>query len=112
MTPSLRSWMRAGLVPASLAFILLAAGCGSEPRPGRREGPPASRGAFVPKVGQEVFFAGTILAEVHVGTEGMPEPQPAGDRGGRDRGGPGVGPQGGGRSRVNLSGAMGLGGNI
>ena len=113
MTHSLRPWMRAGLVPAAMVFILFAAGCESEPRPSRREGQPPRR-AFAAMAGREEFFSGQILAEVHVGTEGMPEVRPGerGGGGGRDRGGPGVGPQGGGRSRVNLSGALGLGGNV
>jgi hypothetical protein len=111
MTLTLRSWKRAGLVPAAVVFALFAAGCGSEPKPGPRGGQPPQRRAFIPMAGQETFFDGLILAEIHVGTEGMPEVQPGGGGGDRESGPRGRRRGGGGQMNV-AGGAGGFGGNI
>jgi hypothetical protein len=110
--------LRAGLMPAALIFFLLA-GCSSEPKPGPRGGSPdAQRKPFTPLGGHEEFFAGQILAEIHVGTEGMPDVKPGdgspdnrgggkGEGRGHRRGG------GGGGGQLNMAGgAGGYGGNI
>jgi hypothetical protein len=112
--------MRTGFAPAALAFVFFAAGCSSEPdRPARGEaGMP--RKPFTPIAGQEEFFSGQVLAEIHVGTEGMPEVKPsdgsAGNRGGDGGGGGGRGHRrggGGGGGQMNVAGgAGGYGGNI
>jgi hypothetical protein len=102
--------MRAGLLPAAVAFILFAAGCGSEPRPGPRGAGGPARRAFTPMAGQESFFDGQILAEIHVGTEGMPEVPPAGGGGNREDG-PRGGRRGGGRMSVT-GGGGGISGNM
>jgi hypothetical protein len=113
MTLTLHSRMRAGLVPAAMVFALFAAGCGSEPKPGPRHAGPGR--AFKPMSGHETFFDGQIRAEIHVGTEGMPEVQP-GDGGNRGRGGEMRGGGRGGRSgrgQMNVAGGGGgFGGNI
>lgn len=113
MTHPLRPWMRAGLVPAAMLISVFVAGCGSDPRPVRREGQ-APRRVFTPMAGQEEFFGGQVFAEVHVGTEGMPEARPREGGDGERRGGPG-GPGGGrrGGNRVSVSGTGGgFGGSV
>jgi hypothetical protein len=108
MKPTLHSWRHAAAVPAALAAILFISGCRSETAGPRPAGP---RRAFTPMAGQETFFDGQIRAEIHVGTEGMPEihpggggdERPAGPRGGRRRGS--------GQMSV-AGGAAGIGGNI
>lgn len=110
MTFSLRSWTRGALAPSVLIFLAFAAGCSSDPKSGSRGGQPGPRGKpFTPMTGQEKFFAGQIRAEIHVGTEGMPEIGPGGGNrddapGGRRRGGNG-------RMRV-AGGAGGMGGDV
>lgn len=118
MTHTLRTWIRAGLVPVTLCFLSLAAGCSSEPKPGPGGEAGAPRKKFIPLAGQEVFFDGQIFAEIHVGTEGMPEVKPGnsgGGGGGGGSGGNGDGGRrhGGGGGRMNLAGGTGgFGGNI
>lgn len=110
MTHSPPAWVRAGLVPAVVAFALLVIGCSSDPKPDRRGGAgPGPRRVFTPMAGQESFFDNRILAEIHVGTEGMPEPQRAG---GEREGGPGGARRGGG-GRMRMSGGPGgFGGDV
>ncbi len=114
MTHTLRTCLRAGLVPAAMIFVLLAAGCSSEPKPGLRDGPP--RKPSIPLAGQAEFFSGQILAEIHVGTEGMPVVRPGeAAAGGHEGGGSGRGGRrrGGGGGQMNMAGgAGGFGGNI
>ncbi len=63
-----------------------------------------------PMAGQETFFDGQILAEIKVGTDGVPEA--AASEGGKD-GGDGRSSRGGGHGQMGLSGgAGGMGGNI
>lgn len=70
---------------------------------GARAKPPA------PMAGQDIFFDGLILAEIHVGPDGMPDAAlegPGGDGEGRRR-------RGGGSGRMRVAGgAGGFGGNI
>lgn len=91
---SKRRWLGAAVVPVAVVFTLIALGCSSEAPPARRSGGGSvPRRTFTPMAGQESFFDNRILAEVHVGTEGMPEPQRGdsdradGPRGGRRGGG-------------------------
>jgi hypothetical protein len=114
--PSRIRWIRAGFVPAALTFVLLAAGCSSEPKPGPRGGAGVPHKVFIPIAGQEDFFSGQILAEIHVGTEGMPEVRP-GDGAPGDRAGGGEGRggrrRGGGGGQMNVAGGGGgFGGNV
>ena len=101
----------------ALCFLSLVAGCSSEPKPGPDGETGVPRKKFIPLAGREDFFDGQILAEIHVGTEGMPEVRP-GDGGGGNRQGGGGGGGGGGRRRggggqMNMAGgAGGYGGNI
>ena len=117
MTHPSRAWLRAGLAPAALIFVLLAAGCSSEPKPGPRGGASVARKPYTPIAGQEEFFSGQILAEIHVGTDGMPDVKPGeGSPGNRGGGGGGEGRgrrRGGGGGQMNVAGgAGGFGGNI
>lgn len=110
MTLSLHSWRRAGLAPALIILLLLAAGCSSDPGPGRRGGPAGARGKPpAPMSGQDTFFDGSILAEIHVGTDGMPEaPEGSGPSGGEGRR-----RRGGGSGRMSVAGGTGgFGGNV
>jgi hypothetical protein len=114
----LPSWLRrTGLAPAALAFAFLAAGCSSEPDHPPRGGAGLPHKAFTPIAGQEEFFSGQILAEIHVGTEGMPDVKPSdGAPASRSGGGEGRGRRrsgGGGGGQMNVAGgAGGYGGNI
>jgi hypothetical protein len=100
-------------VPAAVIYALFAAGCGSDPRPGPRGGATPPRRLFTPMAGQESFYDGKIQAEIHIGTEGMPEPQ-RGEGGGERRGGPGGGRRGGGGGgRMRMAGGPGgFGGDV
>ena len=112
MTLSLHSWRRAVPAPALMIFLLLAAGCSSDPGPGRRGGPAGARAKPpAPMSGQETFFDGSILAEIHVGTDGMPDA--VSDGRGPGGGGDGRRRPGGGSGRMNVAGGSGgFGGNI
>ncbi len=112
MTLSLHSWRRAGLVPALAIFLVLAAGCSSDPGPGRRGGPAGTRAKPpAPMAGQDTFFDGLILAEIHVGTDGMPGAVPDGS--GNSGGGDGRRRRGGGSGRMSVAGGTGgFDGNI
>ena len=86
--------------PATLALLLLAAGCASDsdqPHPPRDA---AHRRPFTPLSGQENFFNGTIKAEVLVGAMT-----------GFDASNPGAGPGGGGGGgKRHHGGGMHMGG--
>jgi hypothetical protein len=112
MTLSLHSWRRAGLVPALAILLVLAAGCSSDPGSGRRGGPAVTRAKPpAPMTGQDTFFDGSILAEIHVGTDGMPDAAP--NESGNNGGGEGHRRRGGGSGRMNVAGGSGgFGGNI
>ncbi|MDI1248364.1 MAG: hypothetical protein PSV13_05720 [Lacunisphaera sp.] len=98
----------------SMIWLLAFAGCSSDRGPGdRRGGPGGPRGqAPTPMAGQDNFFDGQILAEITVGTEGMPEP--GAGAGGGERGDGGRGRRGGGGGGgLSIAGAGGLvGGNV
>lgn len=102
------------LTALTMILLLALAGCSSDRGPGdRRGGPAGPRGkAPTPMAGQDNFFDGRILAEITVGTEGMPEPGAGG--GGGERGGGGRGRHGGGGGGgLSIAGAGGMvGGNI
>lgn len=104
------------LAALSMILLLAFAGCSSDRGPGgRRGGPGGPRDkAPTPMAGQDDFFDGRILAEITVGTEGMPEP--GANAGGEERGGSGRGRRGGGGGgggSLSLAGSGGLvGGNI
>ena len=112
MTLFLHPWRRAGLAPAMMILLVLAAGCSSDPGPGRRGGPAGARAKPpAPMAGQDTFFDGLILAEIHVGTDGMPDAAPDGshDSGGSE----GRRRRGGGSGRMSVAGGTGgFGGNI
>lgn len=112
MTLFLRAWLRAGLAPAAVILVLLSAGCSSDPGPGRRGGPAGVRAKPpAPMAGEDTFFDGRILAEIHVGTDGMPEVAPNGS--GPNGGGEGRRRRGGGSGRMSVAGGTGgFGGNI
>ncbi len=104
-----------GLASIAITFAGLAAGCSSEPKPGPAGEARITREPFTPIAGQEEFFSGQILAEIHVGTEGMPDVKPGdpanhgGGGDGRGRRGHGGGPGG----QMNVAGgAGGFGGNL
>lgn len=102
---------RAGLVPVAMILLVLAAGCSSDPGPARRGGPAGARAKPpAPMAGQDIFFDGAILAEIHVGTDGMPDPASDGSGPG---GGEGRRRRGGGSGRMSVAGGSGgFGGNI
>lgn len=112
MTPSLHSGRRPGLAPALMILLMLVAGCSSDPGPGRRSGPAGARAKPpTPMAGQDTFFDGLILAEIHVGTDGMPAAAPEG--GGASGGGEGRRQRGGGSGRMSVAGGTGgFGGNV
>jgi hypothetical protein len=112
MTLFLRPSQRAGLVPAMLILLVLAAGCSSDPGPSRRGGPAGARAKPpTPMAGQDTFFDGLILAEIHVGTDGMPEIAPDGS--GPGSGGEGRRRRGGSSGRMSVAGGTGgFGGNV
>lgn len=112
MSLSLHSWWRAGLAPAVTILVMLAAGCGSDPGPDRRGGPAGARAKPpAPMAGQDTFFDGLVLAEIHVGTDGMPDAAPDGS--GRNGGGEDRRRRGGGSGRMSVAGGTGgFGGNI
>ncbi len=115
MTPSLPSWMRAGFVPAALAFVLIFAGCSSDPRPGSRGGAAPQRRKPTPMAGQETFFNTRILAQITVGLDGVPDATAPDDRrGGGEGGGEGRGGRrrGGGGQMSIAGGGGGFGGNV
>lgn len=96
----------------SFSGLLILAGCSSEASPeepgGTSSGP--RRKAPTPMAGQESFFDGQILAEISVGTEGLPEVGPR--EGGGNRGG-GEHSRRSGGGRLNIAGSGGaVGGNI
>lgn len=107
-------WVRAGFLTLALVSTFVGAGCRSEPQPGPRGVANAPRKPYVPLAGHEEFFDGQILAEIHVGTEGMPEVRPGdGPRGDREVGPGRGGRRGGGGGRMNVAGGPGgFGGNI
>jgi hypothetical protein len=112
MTLSLHSWRRTVWAPAVMMLLALAAGCSSDPGPGRRGGPAGARAKPpAPMTGQDTFFGGLILAEIQVGPDGMPAAAPAGNGnvgGGEDRR-----RRGGGSGRMSVAGGTGgFGGNI
>ncbi len=95
-----------------LILLLAFAGCSSDRGPGERRGGAAGpRGkAPTPMAGQDDFFSGQILAEISVGTDGMPEP--GAGAGGGERGGGGRGRHRGGGG-LSIAGAGGMvGGNV
>ena len=100
------------LTALSMILLLAFAGCSNEPGPRERRGGaagPRDR-APTPMAGQDNFFDGQILAEITVGTDGMPEP--GASAGGGERGG-GRGRRGGGGGGLSIAGGGGLvGGNI
>lgn len=101
------------LAACSLGLLLVFAGCSSGPGPGGlREGRTGARGkAPTPMAGQDRFFDGQILAEISVGTEGLPEAGPGEGGGERDSGVRSR--RGGGGGRMNIAGGGGaVGGNI
>ena len=111
MTHSLHSWRRAGWAPALMILLVLTAGCSSDPGPGRSSPAVARSKPPAPLAGQDTFFDGLILAEIHVGTDGMPEAAPAGS--GSSGGGEGHRRRGGGSGRMSVAGGTGgFGGNI
>lgn len=117
MTHSLRSWMRTGLTPAAMSLILLAAGCSSDPGPGEGRGQAAAhRKPPTPMAGHENFFDGQILAEIRVGTDGVPNVAPGEKSGGGGSGGGGGGGGhrrgGGGQMSMGGGGGGGFGGNV
>jgi hypothetical protein len=96
---------------------LMAAGCSSEPTPGAHGEAGGPRKRFIPLTGQQEFFDGQVLAEIHVGTEGMPEVHPgeggSGSRGGGGGGGGSGRHRGGGGGQMNVAGGPGgFGGNV
>lgn len=97
MTHLLRPCTRVRLLPVTMFILFFAAGCSSDPGPGRTGGPTGVRAKpLTPMGGQDTFFDGLILAEIHVGTDGMPEIVPDGS-----------GPSGGGETRRRRSGGGG-----
>lgn len=108
----LRPWMRVGLLPLAVLFASLAAGCSSDPVPAHRGGPAEARvKPPAPLGGEDAFFDGLILAEIHVGTDGMPEATPEGR--GPEGGGESRRRHGGGSGRMSVAGGSGgFGGNI
>jgi len=108
MTTSTSPCRFAVLSLAVLAF----AGCSSDGGPGERTAGFAGsrRPAPNPMAGQEDFFAGQILAEISVGTEGLPDaPVREGGSGGERES---RGRRGGG-GQLNIGGSGGVyGGNI
>ena len=95
-----------GLAALSVVSLLVfAGGCASDTERPRAGG--ARRKPPTPLAGHESFFAGQLLAEVHVGSDGMPEPGAGGDRGSGGGGGEGRGRRGGGGGRMRMSGGGG-----
>ncbi len=96
-----------------LLSLLVFSGCSSDPGPGgRRAGAAGSRGkAPTPMAGHEMFFGGQLLAEIHVGTDGVPDVA-AGDGDGTRRESGSRGRRSGGGSLNVAGGAGGVGGNI
>lgn len=93
------------------ALLLALAGCSSDGGPGEQGGAATGprRKPPTPMAGHESFFDGQILAEISVGTEGLPQGGP-GDGGGNRSGGNRMG---GGGGRLNIAGSGGaVGGNI
>lgn len=112
MTHFLCPWMRVGLLPLAVLFASFTAGCHSDPGPGRRGGPAGARAKPpAPMAGQDTFFDGQILAEIHVGTDGMPDAAPEGSGPGGES--EGRRRRGGGSGRVSVAGGTGgFGGNV
>ncbi len=110
MTHSFGPWFRAGLAPVALLALLTA--CSSEPRPGLRG---AGARPPTPMAGWEKFFAGRILAEVKVGTDGVPKgaARDGDDHGGAREGRGGRRGGGGPQGQFGIAGGSGgFGGNI
>jgi len=104
------------LAALSLAGFLLLTGCSSDAGPDEpRKGADGERGKPpTPMAGHDSFFDGQILAEITVGTDGLPQVHggdSSGDKGGGSGGGGGGG-GGGGRHRGGggMSGGMRGGG--
>ncbi len=92
---------------AVMSFLALAfAGCSSDGGPGERGSSGPRRKPPTPMAGHESFFAGQILAEISVGTEGLPQVGP-GEGGGSRGGGMGRRGGGGGGGRLNIAGGGG-----
>jgi hypothetical protein len=110
MTCFLRSWIRAGLAAALVALALSSAGCSSNPGP-KHAGPPKQPSKPpTPMAGQEIFFDGQVLAEINVGTEGVPA---VAANGGNNRGAGGPRRHGGGNGQMSMGGGGGAyGGNV
>ena len=110
MTHSLRGWMHRGLLPAAVALVFTFTGCSNDPGPGERPAATMPRQRPTPMAGQETFFAEQILAEVRVGTDGLPDAAPGE---GGERGGEGRRSRGGGHGQMSIGGGSGgIGGNI
>lgn len=110
MKPSLRLRKHGRLWLPALMLIVLT-GCSSDSEPeARPRGPRGDHAkASAPMAGQDTFFEGQILAEIKVGTDGIPEV--ATDENG-GHGGGGSGGRGGG-GRLSFSGGNGgMSGNI
>ncbi|MDB6113893.1 MAG: hypothetical protein JWQ62_838 [Lacunisphaera sp.] len=85
-----------------IPLLVFASGCASDSDGPRAAGP--RRKPPTPLAGHENFFAGQILAEIHVGADGMPEPGSGDERGsGNEHGSSG----GGGRGRRGGGGGGG-----
>ena len=101
-----------GLAVLSVTSLLVfAGGCASDSDGPRTSG--ARRKPPTPLAGHEKFFDGKILAEIQVGSDGMPEPGAGGERGGS--GGEARGARrggGGGRMRMSGGGGTGMGGDV
>lgn len=92
---------------AVMSFLALAfAGCSSDGGTGGRGSSGPRRKPTTPMAGHESFFAGQILAEISVGTEGLPQVGP-GEGGGSRGGGMGRRGGGGGGGRLNIAGGGG-----
>ncbi|MDI1336281.1 MAG: hypothetical protein PSU94_08890 [Lacunisphaera sp.] len=103
------------LTALPLVVLLVCAGCSSDPGPGERHAGFAGARSKPPPplAGQEKFFDGQILAEIKVGTDGVPEVDSS-EGGGSRGGGENRGRHGGGGSGgLNIAGSGGaVGGNV
>src|SRR5258708_736465 len=102
MTHSLRPCIRGSLGPATVALTLFLTGCSSDSGPEDRPAASAMpRKRPTPMAGQETFFDGQILAEIKVGTDGVPDA--ATGEGGKG-GGENRPARGGGHGQMGISG--------